>query len=304
MREAVPLFAREPHARPGQPAAARPGIEAGTPGTPSWPDAAEAASASAPQPGPRLDLYQDAEQGGQRIAGRLQACALAECGSRLSPDELATALEASTTLPAEVIARLARARGEENVATRAERARAADLDRAAAAASPRQSTDGLTAARRDTLIADTAGAHASADRTAAQLAAESFPCTAANGIRAAVNRRLQQPAPSPARTAAAAERDGDPAAAARWSRLHCELDPLDEAAHTDLVRQLAAAGDRAGALSPGGRPLTGCAESWACGPVRRCARRWPRRAVLAALRCRPARRRRVRCMGGPRSCAR
>jgi DNA-binding SARP family transcriptional activator/tetratricopeptide (TPR) repeat protein len=50
---------------------------------------------------------------------------------------------------------------------------------------------------------------------------------------------------------AAAERDGDSAAAARWSRLRCELDPLNEAAHADLVRQLAAAGDRAGALVAG-----------------------------------------------------
>jgi DNA-binding SARP family transcriptional activator/tetratricopeptide (TPR) repeat protein len=49
----------------------------------------------------------------------------------------------------------------------------------------------------------------------------------------------------------AAERDGDTAAAARFSRLRCELDPLNEAAHADLVRQLAAAGDRAGALIAG-----------------------------------------------------
>ena len=51
--------------------------------------------------------------------------------------------------------------------------------------------------------------------------------------------------------AAAAERDGDAAGAARWSRLRCELDPLDEAAHAGLVRQLAAVGDRAGALVAG-----------------------------------------------------
>jgi DNA-binding SARP family transcriptional activator/tetratricopeptide (TPR) repeat protein len=51
--------------------------------------------------------------------------------------------------------------------------------------------------------------------------------------------------------AAAAERDGDAASAARWSQLRCELNPLDEAAHADLVRQLAAAGDRAGALVAG-----------------------------------------------------
>jgi DNA-binding SARP family transcriptional activator/tetratricopeptide (TPR) repeat protein len=56
--------------------------------------------------------------------------------------------------------------------------------------------------------------------------------------------------------AAAAERDGDAACAARWSRLRCELDPLNEAAHADLVRQLAAAGDRAGALVAG-REVTG-----------------------------------------------
>jgi DNA-binding SARP family transcriptional activator len=50
---------------------------------------------------------------------------------------------------------------------------------------------------------------------------------------------------------AAGERDGQPAEAARWSRLRCELDPLNEAAHADLVRQLTAAGDRAGALVAG-----------------------------------------------------
>jgi DNA-binding SARP family transcriptional activator/tetratricopeptide (TPR) repeat protein len=50
---------------------------------------------------------------------------------------------------------------------------------------------------------------------------------------------------------AAAERADDTATAARWSRLRCELDPLNEAAHADLVRQLAAAGDRAGALVAG-----------------------------------------------------
>ena len=154
------------------------------------------------QPGPGQDLYQDAEQRGLRIAERLQARALAERGSRLSPDELATALEASTSLPAEVISRLARARSDENIAARAERARAADLDHAAASHSARQRADALAAAGRDTMIADTASAHASADRTAAQLAAESFPYTTADGIRAAVNGRLQQPAPSPARTAA------------------------------------------------------------------------------------------------------
>jgi hypothetical protein len=60
----------------------------------------------------------------------------------------------------------------------------------------------LTAARRDTQVADTTGAHASAGRTAAQLAAESFPHTAADGVRAAIAGRLQQPEGSLARTSA------------------------------------------------------------------------------------------------------
>jgi DNA-binding SARP family transcriptional activator len=66
-------------------------------------------------------------------------------------------------------------------------------------------------------------------------------------------RRRQRTELSAALTArsATAERDGDAAAAARWSRLRCELDPLDEAAHADLIRQLAAAGDRAGAVVAG-----------------------------------------------------
>jgi DNA-binding SARP family transcriptional activator/tetratricopeptide (TPR) repeat protein len=55
---------------------------------------------------------------------------------------------------------------------------------------------------------------------------------------------------------AAAERDGDAALAVRWSRLRCELDPLNEAAHADLIRQLAAAGDRAGAVIAA-REITG-----------------------------------------------
>jgi hypothetical protein len=198
MREAAPLFGLHPHARPaptrsplaiGAPtadAAPEPGITDGT------------SSQSAQEPDP----YQDAEHRGRRIAERLQAQALYGRGAELSPDELATALEQATSLPAEVIARLARARSEERVAEGAERARAADLGHASTARSGRGRVQDLTAARRDTEVADTAGAHASADRTAAQLAAESFPHTAADGIRAVITGRLQQPAQSPARTAA------------------------------------------------------------------------------------------------------
>ena len=51
------------------------------------------------------------------------------------------------------------------------------------------------------------------------------------------------------RLAEHAETGGDAAAAVRWSRLRCALTPLDEPAHCVLLRRLAAAGDRAGALA-------------------------------------------------------
>ena len=200
MGEAAPLFAREPHARPGQPGT-RARIGAG-PASPDAGPAAGIADGSLRQPAPDQDPYREAEQRGQRIIWRLQARAHAERGSELSPDELATALEAGTSLPAEVIARLTRADREGRVAAAAERARAADLDHAAAAHTAPERGENLKAAHRDTVIADTANAYASADRTAAQLAAESFPCTAADGIRAAATGGLHQPARSPARTAA------------------------------------------------------------------------------------------------------
>ena len=82
------------------------------------------------QPEPESGPHQDAEHRGRRIAERLQAQALYQRGAELSPDELAAALEQATSLPAEVIARLARARSEESVAEGAERARAADLGHA------------------------------------------------------------------------------------------------------------------------------------------------------------------------------
>ena len=127
MREAVPLFALEPHARPGQPAprAGGHGRRAGAgPGPPP--------GREAPRGGFRQDADQAAYRHGQRIAEQLQARALAERGARLSPDELFTELEVKTTLPPEVITRLARTRGEENTAARAARARAAGQNLAAA----------------------------------------------------------------------------------------------------------------------------------------------------------------------------
>jgi hypothetical protein len=200
MRKSVHLFLREPHARPGQPAPTRLPVEAGLPDTGHAPEPG-ATDAGRGQPTSGQDPYQQAERRGREITERLQARALGERGAELSPGELATTLEASTSLPAEVITRLARAQAEERLATDAEPARAADLGHAAAAPSARVRADDLKAARRDTLTAGTAGAHAFAERTAAQLAAESFPCTAADGIRAAATGRLQ-PSQSADRTAA------------------------------------------------------------------------------------------------------
>ena len=211
MREAAPLFGLQPHARPAPtrsplaidaPAAdaePEPGITDGT------------ASQHALEP----DTYQDLERRGRRIAERLQAQALHERGAELSPDELATALEQATSLPAEVIAQLARARDEGRLAEDAERARAADLGHASAAQSARNRNQDLTAARRDTQVADAADAHASADRTAARLAAESFPHTAADGIRAAVTGRLHQPGRSPARSVAVTDTRSRPVSVRR-----------------------------------------------------------------------------------------
>ena len=114
----------------------------------------------------------------------LQARALAERGYALSPDELETTLGATTTLPGDAIARLARADSQDRAAWGAERTRADDLGSASAASFPGGIAHGeyLTAAAQDRLTADTAAAHAAGDRSATRLAAESFPCTAANAV--------------------------------------------------------------------------------------------------------------------------
>jgi hypothetical protein len=198
MGEAAPLFGLHPHARP---APTRPALAIDAPVAGAAPEPGIADGTSR-QPAPELDPYQDAERRGRRIAERLQAQALYGRGTELSPNELATALEQASSLPAEVITRLARGRSEERVADGAERARADGLGHASAAQSVRERTHDLTGANRDTQIADAGGAHVSSDRTAAQLAAESFPRTAADGVRAAVTGRLLQPERSPVRTAA------------------------------------------------------------------------------------------------------
>ena len=137
---------------------------------------------------------------GQQIVRELQARALADRVYALNPDELATTLGATTTLPDNVIARLARADSADRVAWGAERTRADDLGSGSAASVPGDIVHGeyLTAAPQDRLTADAAAAHAAADRNAIRLAAESFPCTAANAVTAAATGAIQA-APSAAR---------------------------------------------------------------------------------------------------------
>jgi hypothetical protein len=143
----------------------------------------------------------------------MQARALAERGARLSPDELFTELEVKTTLPVDVITGLARTRGEENTAARAARARAAGQNLAAAvsagqpaggpAEAPDSAAAGVPAAA--SVPGSPAGERVPLDRAAVRLAAENFPSTAAEGIRAARNGQLRRPAASQPRTAATAK---------------------------------------------------------------------------------------------------
>ena len=204
MREALPLFARAPHARPGDPAAERRSLAAPDGrGTASWDSSADDSGVA--QGAADFGAIRQAEQRGRQIVRELQARALAERGYALGPDELVTTLGATTTLPGDVIARLARADSQGHVAWGAERTRADDLGSASAASVRGGVAHGeyLTAAAQDRLTADTAAAHAADDRNATRLAAESFPCTAADAVTAAATGAIQA-APSAARADTAA----------------------------------------------------------------------------------------------------
>jgi hypothetical protein len=217
MREALPLFGRASHARPGDPAAERRSLAAPDSGdTASWVLADEP---SAAPDGPDSAEAWQAGQRGIQIAGELQARALAERGYALTPDELITTLGATTTLPGDVIARLARADSQDRVAWGAERARADDLGTASSAWPVSSLRDGVVpgeyaaAAAEDLQVAHTATAHAAADRSAAHLAAESFPCTAADAVTAAASGAVQAgpPAARLSNTTTRTRRPGRPA---------------------------------------------------------------------------------------------
>jgi len=194
MRETVPLFARSPQARAGDPAPFRHALGVGV-GVGAGPDATQPASRAPTdpaEPSPADDGDDRAEQRGQQIIERLQASARTVGRPELGPDELVMVLEAVTNLPEDMIERLIsnapgpnRPRSEDLRAAPAEGAPAANLD----------ATVGLAA----TAVAGAHPASATAARSAAQLAAESFPRTAAEAIRTASAPGLGNPGRTPVR---------------------------------------------------------------------------------------------------------
>lgn len=191
MRETVPLFGRAPHARPGEPGVERRGL--GAPG--ELEDASrDAGAGSVREPGRGSGAERQVELRGRRIVRQLQARALAERGYVLSPDELATALGATTTLPGDVIARLARGHREDRLAVGAAGGRVDGFSSDFSGGSPGEGDvySGriavVDAARMNT---DMPSAQVGGDRTAAQLAAESFPGTAADAIMAATSSEMR-----------------------------------------------------------------------------------------------------------------
>ncbi len=218
-----PSSAPPPGTRVGDPTPARHALAAAIAGTTQDAGpAADLAAGSTPEPGPGPDSDQQAGRRGRQIIDRLQSGARAAGRPEPGAGELAMVLEAATSLPGEMIDRLTRqaaaegrARGEEQKAADAERARAAGLDGAidlAAAASAGERTTGLTGAQHDAGTAGTARAHAGAGRSAARLAALSFPHSAADATRAAAQAGTRRPAQAPARIPAPeiAQRPGQP----------------------------------------------------------------------------------------------
>ena len=191
MRETAPLFARAPDARVGDPVPAR--FAVGADASPDLRTMGDEVPREHPESDPGEVEREAAELRGQEMIERIQARAVAADRPTLGTDELAMILEAVTNLPEEVIDKLTRQAATETGTRSAERrstlagvAGVDDLDqRIDPAAVPRtgERSAGLTSARHDSGFADTG--QASADRSPAQLAAENFPVTVADGVKAA-----------------------------------------------------------------------------------------------------------------------
>jgi hypothetical protein len=168
MRETVPLFGRASHVRTGDPAAPRSAlnISAGQDAEPSAGQAPGSAGELAAEP----DAPSRIEARGQQIVERLQATVRAAGRSDLGPGQLAVVLEALTNLPDNVIKKLA-----------------SEL-----------ATEGQTENGRRAVGAD--APHADAGRSAAQLAAESFPHSSVAVVRTAgAGKTAPGPAAAPVR---------------------------------------------------------------------------------------------------------
>jgi hypothetical protein len=188
MRETVPLFGRSPHARVGDPAPFRHalGLGAGTDGTQS----ADRALADPAEPLPTDDSDDRTEQRGRQIIERLQSSARTAGRPELGPDELAMILEAATNLPEDTIGRLTRnAPGE---------SQPGHANLGASGAAPAADIDAATALAA-TAVAGEHPIGATVGRSAAQLAAESFPHTAADAVRAASAPGTKNPGRVPVR---------------------------------------------------------------------------------------------------------
>lgn len=184
MRQAAPLFARSPRTRTGQPAPVRLAL----PTRASASDDHHPTDSQEPdgptEPTSGSDPRQQAERRGQYIAEQLQDHARAAGRAPLGPDELTTVLETITNLPDEVITAIAR---------QASGAEPADVPSAATPAItpangdkplPGVTTDpSVTSLISKALPADPAG------RSPTQLAADSFPHTAADAIHAVATRK-------------------------------------------------------------------------------------------------------------------
>ncbi|HET9895160.1 MAG TPA: hypothetical protein VFQ44_09515 [Streptosporangiaceae bacterium] len=160
MRDAAPMFGREPHVRVGDPAPVRQALlndAADREGL----DVDDASGLDAPTPDQRAERLAQAERRGEQIAEQLQARARAAGRPALGPDELAMILETVTNLPEELITKISR--------------RTADDPRAPS--------------------------------SAARIAAECFPLSAAEAVQASAVHRSARPAPQ---TSAAIHRSKSP----------------------------------------------------------------------------------------------
>lgn len=187
MRDTAPLFSRTPDIRVGDPVPARQALPASTGQDATLPT--DQARRVPPDPVPGADADHAAELRGLQLITRMQASAGATGQPEPGLDELAMALEATTNLPHHVIDKITRQAVTNDARSKQTRvtATAGGTDLAAAL--------DLAATAADDLITGPAALHghgtgagsagSRSGRSAVQLAAESFPHSAADAVHAA-----------------------------------------------------------------------------------------------------------------------